>query len=115
MNDVPGVRRCESTDNLLGVTCRRARVDCSSIQVRAEVFAFEQLRDDVARAFVMADIVNGEDVRMVQGGRGERFLFKAAKPVFIGRKRGRQELDGDVAIQPRVARAIDFSHPAGAQ
>ena len=26
-----------------------------------------------------------------------------------------QHLDGDVAIQPSVARAIDFAHPAGAE
>ena len=28
---------------------------------------------------------------------------------------GRQHLDGDVAIEPRVARAVDLAHSAGAQ
>ena len=28
---------------------------------------------------------------------------------------GGQNLDGDVAAEPRVARAIDLAHPAGAE
>ena len=36
------------------------------------------------------------------------------EPVRIGRKQLGQHLDGDVAVQPRVARAVDLAHAARA-
>ena len=51
---------------------------------------------------------------MVQGRRGAGFLLEAAHAIGIFRKSGRQHLDGDVASEPRVTRAIDLAHAAGA-
>ena len=50
---------------------------------------------------------------MIQCGRGARFLLEAAQTVGIGGKAARQHFDGDIAPQPRIARAIHFAHPAG--
>src|SRR5262245_29816395 len=61
-----------------------------------------------------SDVKNREDVRMIQRRRGARFLLKAAKTIGIGRQRGRQDLDRDVATQPRVARPIDLAHSPSA-
>jgi hypothetical protein len=30
---------------------------------------------------------------------------------FIGRQRPRKHLDGDVALEPRIAGAVDLAHP----
>jgi hypothetical protein len=48
--------------------------------------------------------------------RGERLCLacKARQAIRISRERCRQDLDRGVAIQPRVARAIDLAHAAGA-
>jgi hypothetical protein len=39
--------------------------------------ALEQLRYDVGRTIVLADVVNGEDVGMIDRGGGTGFLLEA--------------------------------------
>ena len=51
---------------------------------------------------------------MVQRGRRTRLLLEAVEPVGVGGKGGREDLDGDVPAEARVARAIDLAHAAGA-
>jgi len=64
-------------------------------------------------AIRIADIMNGNDVGMVQGSHGPRFLFKPPKTVgFVG-EGGRQNLQGHIAQQASVARTIDLSHATG--
>ena len=60
-----------------------------------------------------ADVVNGADVWVVQGGDGSRFLLEALPRLRVGRERAREHLDGNRAIEARVARAIDLAHAAG--
>src|SRR5262245_41602248 len=52
---------------------------------------------------------------MVQRGERECFLAEAGETRRIARQIGRQELDRDLAVEPRVAREIDLSHAAFAQ
>ena len=61
-----------------------------------------------------ADVVDGENVRMVERTRGAGFLLKTVQPVFILGVGRRQHLDSDISSQPRITRALDFAHPAGA-
>ena len=42
------------------------------------------------------------------------FLLEAAEPIGVGREERRQDLDGDVAPEARVAGAKDLAHAAGA-
>ena len=53
---------------------------------------------------------------MVERAGGARFEFQATTLVGVSRGAG-QYLDGDLAGEggPRVARSIDFAHPAGAE
>ena len=44
-----------------------------------------------------------------------RLALKPREPLRIGGERLGQDLDRDVAIQLRVARAIDLAHAAGAE
>ncbi len=57
-----------------------------------------------------ADVVDLEDVRMVQDARGARFLLEAAEAVAVVGESRRQDLDRDVAGEPRVAGAVDLAH-----
>ena len=52
---------------------------------------------------------------MIQRGEDLRFALEPREPVRVGRERLGQDLDGDVAIELRVARPIHFAHPAGAE
>jgi hypothetical protein len=57
---------------------------------------------------VGSDIVDLADMRMIQCGDCARFLFEPFAVL------SRQPLDGDGAIQARIARFVDFAHTAGA-
>ena len=50
------------------------------------------------------------DVRVVQRCKGLGFAREPSKPVRIVRKRVREDLERDIAIQLGIARAIDLSH-----
>src|SRR5439155_20236970 len=77
--------------------------------------ALEELGDHVRRALDRPYVVDRSDVRMIQDSRRARFVLEAAQPVRILRERGRQDLDRNLAPEPRVFRPVDLSHPAGAE
>ena len=52
------------------------------------------------------------DVGMIQRGEHFRFALKPREPIVVGRERGRQNLDGDLAFELRVRRAVDLAHSA---
>ena len=56
--------------------------------------------------------VDRGDVRMIQGGEHFRFALKTREPIGIDRKRRRQDLDRDLALEFRVARPIHLPHSA---
>ena len=42
-------------------------------------------------------------------------MFKAAQPIRIAGRGGRQNLYGELAAEAGIAREVDLSHPASAQ
>ena len=52
---------------------------------------------------------------MVQRREHFGFALKASQPIVIGRDGRRQDLDGDLALQPRVGGPIDLAHAALAE
>ncbi len=85
------------------------------LQPVGERLAFEVLHHQVVDAVLLADVVEGADVGMVEGGGGAGLTLEARAAVgVLGEVRG-QDLDGDGAVQARVARAVDLAHPARAK
>ena len=77
--------------------------------------ALEQLHDQVGLAVLLADVVDGADVRMTQPrGRAGLALEPLAALRVVGEIPG-QHLERDRAVEPRVARPVDLPHPACAQ
>ena len=58
--------------------------------------------------------MNLRDVRMIERGQRLRFAREAGESIMIGGERVRQDLQGDVAIELRVASAIHLAHATGA-
>src|SRR5437016_1266114 len=56
--------------------------------------------------------MNREDVWMVQGAGGLRFLLKTRHALLIGREIGRQNFDRNLAADLRIESQIHFSHSA---
>src|SRR5438105_3539784 len=63
----------------------------------------------------MTDVVQRADVRMIQRGDRVGFALEALAMLGVHRQIWREHFDGDVAVQARIARAIDFAHPARAE
>ena len=61
------------------------------------------------------DVVQLTDVRMVQGRDRPRFVFESPQAIRVIGDRRREHLDGDRAIEPRVAGFVDLAHPACAK
>ena len=51
---------------------------------------------------------------MIQRGEDFRFALKAGQSVGVGCQRRWEDLDGDLTLQLRVRRPIDFPHPTHA-
>ena len=58
--------------------------------------------------------VNLSDVGMIEGGQRLRFTREPRQAFHVAGDRLWQDLDGDLSIQPGIARAIHFAHAAGA-
>jgi hypothetical protein len=115
VHDAALVRGRESAGDLQREVDRLARVERRPGEPRPQGLSLEELRDGVGDVALDAEIVDGEDVRMRQGGDRLGFPLEARARFRVAREMLWQDLDRDVAIQLRVAGAIDLSHPARAQ
>jgi len=83
MNDSFFVGSRETFGDLQRILDRFALWQRSARHPFAQRFAFKQFRDDVRRAFMRADVIDDQDVRMIECAGSLRFLFKAPQPVFV--------------------------------
>jgi hypothetical protein len=96
-------QRARDLDRLADGFCRRDRT--------TEWLAVDVLEHKIARP----DVVQLADVRMIQRRNRSRFVFESAEAFRVmGHWRG-EHFDGDVAIETRIASAVDFAHPARAE
>src|SRR5579859_1431922 len=77
----------------------------------AQGLALQQFGDNIRGGALKADIINGEDVGVIQGGGGARFLLESAQVIGIVAGSGPNQLEGNVATQTFVTGAKDIAHP----
>jgi hypothetical protein len=83
---------------------------------KAEFGGTERLAiDEFAYKVVIADIIDGDDVGVIERGDGAGFLLEALSARRVGGEIGRKDFQCDFACESSVARAVDFSHAAGAE
>ena len=87
----------------------RAEADLVAQDV-AERPSRDELGHDEGLALGAPDLVDGEDVRVVQGGGGAGLLGESGEPLRAGGEPLGQELHRDVAQEVVVARAVDLPH-----
>ena len=76
--------------------------------------AFNKLCRDKVNAVGFADVIDGDDIRMIQRQHGARFLAKALHALLVVEKVLRQDLQRYFAAQGCVFCEIDFTHPTTA-
>jgi len=64
---------------------------------------------------VVADLVDGDDVRVVQGGGRPGLGDEAAHPLLVADQLRRQDLERDAPLELLVLRDVDLAHAAGAE
>ena len=72
--------------------------------------AFDELEDQRRDIFGIRDTIDGRDVRMIERREGARLALEARAPSRVGSEVRRQDLERDVAAEPRVVGAIDGAH-----
>ena len=81
----------------------------------AQRLALQQLEDGVVDAVLRADVVQGEHVRVAEGGDDARLLLEALQPVRIVGAGAGQDLDRDRAAEAGVDGAVHLAHASRAQ
>ncbi|HZM95205.1 MAG TPA: hypothetical protein VFB92_17375 [Vicinamibacterales bacterium] len=110
MNDALLVRRFERLGNLLRDRERLIERDRTSSHALREIVSLDQFHHEGSHAPALFEAVDGGDVWVVQRGEGLGFTLEAREPISIVGERLRQRLDGDVAIQFRIASAKYLPH-----
>src|SRR6266508_6711269 len=80
-----------------------------------ERLPFEQLHNNERPAFLFANVVNGADVRMTEGGGGTGFALETLERLAILGKTFGQKLQGHAAAEPRVFRLVHHPHTAATE
>ena len=100
-------------DRESGVTARAAFHLCVN-QARERV-ALYQLHHEPAHTVALLEAVDLRDVGMIQRREGLGLALESRQALGVGGEGRRKDLDRDVAVEPPVVRAVDFSHAASTQ
>src|ERR1700735_696929 len=87
----------------------------ASFDAVLESFAFEQLHGDERLAVVLANLVNGANVRMIQAGSSARLAVEAFEGLFIFSHGFGQEFKRHHPAQLCIFGLEDHTHPAAAK
>jgi hypothetical protein len=120
MDDTLPVRRFDRLDDLARDGQRFLERDRIVRDPVGQGLAVDQLHDErhrplsrSGRRAAVLDAVDRGDIGMIQRGEDAGLALEARQPLGIVCKRVREDLDGDVTPEPRVACAVDFAHSAG--
>ena len=115
MHDAGAVRLREAVRRLRGDPEKRFRRNRPVRENLPQRPAVDELHGDELDAVGGTDVVDGDEVRVVQRRGRARFLLEPLDPLGVRGDRGGQHLESDVASEPRVARSVNLSHPAGSE
>ena len=82
---------------------------------RPQRLADDELHRDVLAGVCLADVVDGYDVRVVEGRGDPGFVLEAPGPLRVARQVSGQELHRGTAPETRILDEVDHAHPTGAQ
>jgi hypothetical protein len=114
VDDAAPVRGAERRSDLRNILERFVHRQRSGRNQRVQPGAIHQLHRDERRPAILIDVVDGDDMRVVEGGGRAGFLNEPAVPIGIRCRFGRQHLDRDRPPEPGVVRGVDNAHAAAA-
>ena len=115
MDDALLVRRFERLGDLPRDRQAPRRSASAARDPLREILALDQLHDEARMAPALLESVDRARCSDDSAAASAlRFALEAGEAIGIAGEESRQDFERDVAIQPRVARAIDLAHAAGA-
>ena len=116
MDDAGGVGGGEAPGHLHRDPQRLRHGQATPRQPLPQALALQALHGDPRTPHgVLADVVDGDDVGMVEGRSGLRLQEEAPRALGIGHRRRVEQLDGHRAPEARVAGAVQHTHAAFAE
>ena len=115
MNDAGPVGRVERVRDVGGHGEEVGDRQCACAQPIFQRLAVEPLHGDERRPCVLADFIDGADVRMIECRGGPRFATEPFDRGNVGRHHRGQKLQRDLASKRQILREIHLAHPADAE
>src|SRR5215471_13815710 len=114
MDDSGLVRRREGRSDLNGDVERGYHRHLPFDQNLSQRQPLDEFGGDEMRRAVIADLVNGDDVRVVERAGRPGLLLEPEQSLIVLRSFVEQQLERYLSFQPHVAGQINLSHSAGA-
>ena len=115
MDDAAPVCGREGIGDLSAQFCRRAPGERTTGQHRPEALTLEQLHDRDRLPFHLRQLVDRQNAGMRQGSYGAGLVLEPRAHRGIAGEVVGEHLDGHVAAEPGIVRAIHVTHAAGTQ
>ena len=112
VQDPVSMRGVEGVGHLHGDVEQGTELEGPAVQSLVERLALEQLHGQVALSGFFVKAVHGADVRVIERGGRARLTPEPLERFGGGCAPRGQDLDGDLAPEPRVLRAIHDTHAA---
>ena len=113
MHDALFVGRLQGVRDLPGMSQRFSDWQRSMPETCGQRPSFHKLHRDAADVAGFLQSVNLGNVRMIERGERPRFAPETQQTFWISDEFAGKEFQRDVAIEFRIAPAIDLAHPAG--
>ena len=111
MDDSLPVRRFERFGNLFREAKRLFERDGTFLQALEKRVAGHELEDEKPDPVDFLESVDRSDVRMIERREKLCLTLEASQPIGSVGESFRKDFDGDIALELRVASAVDLPHP----
>ena len=115
MDDAGAVRGVEGVGQRCANVEQRRQLDRARTEPLAQRLSLEQLHREIVSIALLADVVDGADVRVIERRGGARLAQKALDSGGVSADGLRQQLESNPAPQPRVFGPVHDPHAARAK
>ena len=115
MHDRRGVGRGQRRRGLYADVEDLAQGQRPALETLAHGFALDEFRHQEPRGVVIADLVDGQDVGMIERRGGTSLVKKTAEALGIDAELAAQDFERHRPPERGIERLVDFAHAAAAQ
>ena len=115
MNDALGVRGIEGIGHFGSECEQEIGFEGPSVDALLQRHAIEMFHGNERLAILFADVVDGANVRVIQGRGGLRFALETGQGLGIAGNVLRQKLERDEAMKASVLSLVDDTHATAAE